>query len=133
MIWVSISVGAAPGWLTRDLNQRKGNVRAQVDGQSYEGDYAQEEQHDEQHHRRHRVPDGPCGNVLDHLRACCAACGASSTALAFTQEPARHCDDLLVAAQTLADDDARPVSCRRPHRTTLDLLIAVHHIAHRCP
>ena len=47
-----------------DADQRKGNVRTQVDGQSNERRHAQKEQHHEQHHGRDGMADGPGGNVL---------------------------------------------------------------------
>ena len=114
--------------IDRDLDQRKGDVRAQVDGQADEGDHAHEEQHHEQHHRRHRVPDRPRRNVLDHLRACCAVCGAISTA-----SPSRRNPPAIVITRSLP---CRPSPMTTPpsvrvgdaHRATLDLVRSVDDI-----
>ena len=68
-IWVSISVGAAPGCEMLTSTSGKDDVRIQVDRQADERDDAEEEQHHEQHDRRDRMADGPGGDVLHDLPA----------------------------------------------------------------
>ena len=63
-IWVSISCGAAPGCATVTFTPREGDVGVERHGQADEGHDAHEQQHDEQHHRRDRMPDGPRGNIF---------------------------------------------------------------------
>ena len=46
-----------------DVDQGKGHIGNEIDGQADEGDHTQEEQHDEQHDGRHRVTNRPCGNI----------------------------------------------------------------------
>ena len=83
----------------RHLHERKRNVGAQVDGQANERNGADEEEHHEQHDRRHRVQDRPRRNALD-------AHGAAALAVAIsTFSPSRRNPAAIV---TMRSSPVRP-------------------------
>ena len=65
VIWFSISVGAAPGWLMLIDRRREVDVRIVLDLHAHERDQPGEHQADEEDDRRNRVADGPGRDVTE--------------------------------------------------------------------